>query len=99
MRMAVCPCQTVRAAPAGPVVLDGGDDGAGAFRLAEGDEDLIQHDLVEDGVACVAQTLGEARRLAAVALDHLGQPRATQRLQRGPDLDATRAAREFRREL
>src|SRR5262245_31417763 len=39
------------AAPAGPVVLDGGDHSARALWLAERDKDLVQHDLVEDRVA------------------------------------------------
>jgi hypothetical protein len=55
-----------RAAPAGSIVLNGSDHGAGALWLAKGDEDLIERDLVKDQVASVAQTLRRpcAKRVA-----------------------------------
>ena len=42
--------------------------------VAERHEHLVQHDVVQDLVAGVAQPVGEALRVAAVALDQLGQP-------------------------
>src|SRR5262245_38690646 len=46
------------AAPAGAVGLDAGDHPAGGGVVAEGDEDLVEDDVVEHGVARRAQTRG-----------------------------------------
>src|SRR6202020_16198 len=60
------------AAPAGSFLLNGGDGAAGLFGSAEGDEDLVEDDVVEDWMAGGAEGVGEAASLAAVALDHGG---------------------------
>src|SRR5262249_56449193 len=56
-RLAAAPGR--RAAPAGPAVLDRGDDRVGAFRIAERHDDLIEHDLVQHVVAGLRHPAGE----------------------------------------
>ena len=99
MRIAVRPCQTVPPHQHVPSACSAGDHALRLRRLAERDEHLVEHDVVEDLVARGGEALGEARGLPAVALDQLGQPRAAERAQRRPDLDAARAARELGREV
>src|SRR5579863_3285998 len=67
----LCAC-----APAGSISLDGGDDAPSLFRANEGNQDLVQHDIVQNSESSGAQAIGEEARLAAVALDHLTQPGA-----------------------
>src|ERR1041385_168914 len=86
-----------RACPTGAVRLNARDHPAGHLGVAERDQDLIDHHVVEDLVPPRLQALGEARRMAARALDQVGQPLPSQRAQRGPYLDAARPPREFRR--
>jgi hypothetical protein len=71
------------AAPAGSVFLNGGDGALCLFGSAEGDEDLIEDDFVEDLMAGGAQGIGEAAALAAIALDHFGQSLTAEGTDRG----------------
>ncbi len=87
------------AAPAGSVFLNGGDGALGLFRGAEGDEDLIEDDFVEDLMAGGAQGVGEAAGLAAIALDHFGQALTAEGADGGVDGHCAGAARFFRDEF
>lgn len=81
------------AAPAGAVLLDGRDDALCRLGVAEGDEHLIEHDVVEYLVACRAEPLGETGGVAAGALDEIGYPAAAKGAQGCLDFDASRATR------
>jgi hypothetical protein len=67
------------------------DHAGGDSRLAEGDQHLVEFHRVEDLVTGGAESLGEARRVAAAALNELVEPRAAERAERSPDIDAARA--------
>lgn len=60
------------AAPAGTVFLKFFDDALSFFGVAEGDEDLVEDDVVQDLEAGRGKLIGEPARLLAVALDHSG---------------------------
>ena len=87
------------AAPAGSVLLNGGDGAPGLFGSAEGDEDLVEDDFVEDWMAGGAEGVGEAAGLAAVALDHGGEALAAEGAKGGVDGDGAGAAGFFRDEF
>ena len=67
------------AAPAGAFGLDIADDALGFFGSAEGDEDLVQDDFIEDVKAGAAQPLCEELGLAAVSFDEIAEAVATER--------------------
>ena len=88
MRSAWRPCQTVPPAQHVPSAW------IRATALGErGDEHLVEHDVVEDLRAALAQQSREQRRLRAVALDQLGDAAAAERAQRGVEREAAGAAR------
>ena len=71
-RIAARPCQTVPPHQQVPSAWTAATTRASSA-VAERDEHLIEHDLVEDVVARRREALGEARGVAAVALDQVGQ--------------------------
>ena len=71
MRIAVRPCQTVTPHQQVPSRLQRRDHALRRVGVAERHQHLVQHHLVQHLEAGVAQALGEAPRLAAVALDQL----------------------------
>src|SRR5439155_22244077 len=85
------------ATPAGAVVLKLGHDTLRGLRVAERDEHLVEHHVVENLEARVLQSFSEAARLATVALHELGEPRAPERSERGPEVHAARTARHLER--
>ena len=97
MRIAVRPCQTVPPHQHVPSACTPATTRSRLRGLAERDEHLVEHDVVEDLVARRGEALGEARGMPAVALDEVVEARAAERAQRRPDLDAARAARELGR--
>ena len=66
-------------------------------RVAEADEDLVEHDVVEDRHAGLRRASRSAirRAMGAAALDQLGQPVPPERAQRGVDREAAGAARRL----
>ena len=78
-------------------MLDALDHALRPLRIAEGNEHLIEHDVVEDLAASRGKQFGEAPRLRAIPLDQLGETHAPERAQRRPHLDAARATRQLRR--
>src|SRR6516164_5182798 len=60
-----------RAAPAGPVVLDRGDDHAGAPRIAERHHDLVEHDIVQHLMAGPAIPPAKRRETARCSTPRL----------------------------
>ena len=42
-------------------MLDRGNDLVGCVGITKGNEHLVEHHIVENGIACLAQPLGEAR--------------------------------------
>ena len=73
MRMAARPCQRCRRTSR--CRLPGWRRSrGGSVVVAEGDEDLVEDDLVQDFEARGAQPVGEARGVATVALDQVGEP-------------------------
>ena len=97
MRMAARPCHSVPTAPARSLLLYFRDHSSGCGRIPERDHHLVQDDLIQHGIACLSQTLGELRREPAIPLDQRGEPFAPERSQRCPDLDTACAARRLRR--
>ena len=98
MRMAVRPCQTVPPHQHVPSSCIAAMTRRVRSGVAEGDEDLIQHDLVEDRRS---QRRADPQR-SRVAWRQLRSiispaPRAPASCKRGPYFDTTRAAGEFRR--
>ena len=73
-RIAVFPCQTVTPHPAGSLVLDGRDHATRPLGIAEGDEHLIEHDVVQHRKPRVTEGVGKAPGLAAVAFHQVGEP-------------------------
>ncbi len=71
MRIAATPCHTVPPEPAGAVALHPVDDRAGAVvGLAEADEHLVEHDVVEDvDLRLGREPIGEPARHRAVLRD------------------------------
>ena len=67
--------------------MNRGDHAASRFGISERDQHLIDHHIVEDGVTRRAQPCREACRMAAGALDQVGQSLPPQRAQRRPYLD------------
>src|SRR5690606_20326711 len=80
-------------APAGALLLQRGDHAPRALGVAERDEHLLEHDVVQDLEPGGGASLRETARLAAVALDQPGAARAPERAQRRPDFNAARTAR------
>ena len=68
--------------------------------FVEPDEDLVEHDLVEDLDARIeGKLVGEPARQRAASLDELDDPGSAQRAQRRVDGEAARAAGELRDEV
>ena len=70
------PVPLCAAAPAGSIRLDGGDHASSFFRVAEGDQHLIQSDFVQYGEPGGLKAIGKEPGLPAVAFDHLPQAAA-----------------------
>src|SRR5579872_1297831 len=64
--------------PAGPIALEICDDPPRVLRAAERDQHLVQDHVVQDSEPRLVQTFREYFRLAAVSLDHLPQPAASE---------------------
>src|SRR5579875_2526590 len=84
-------------APARAVLLDAGSDPVSDLVAPEGDKHLVEHHLVEDLVAGLAQAPGQTRGVLAGALDEIGEPGPPEGAQRGPDLDPPGPARHVGR--
>jgi len=60
------------ATPAGAIFLKFLDDALGLFGVPEGDEDLVEDNVVQDLEASGGKLVGETAGLFAVTLDHAG---------------------------
>jgi hypothetical protein len=80
MRIATWPCQTVPLHQQVPSCWNGCDDAACPFRIPGGDQHLIEHDLVENGVPRGAQAFRKAHRMMAGVLNKVGDARAPKRV-------------------
>ena len=87
------------AGPAGAFGLDGGDHPGGAGGVAEGQEDLVENDVVENLEARCRKFFGEAASEGAIAGDEGGKAGAAEGVERGPDLDAAGATGKLGREI
>src|SRR5579863_4689149 len=85
-------------APTCARVLDQSDDALRPVVIPEGDDRLVQDDLVQDLDAVAFQLVGYLPRLTAVAVHQFGQAGTTKRLERRPDLDGSGAPGAVRRE-
>ncbi len=63
-------------APASAVALHAFDDLAGSSGVAKGNQDLVEHNLIQNLVSALLQRFGEAAREATVPLDQIRQPSA-----------------------
>jgi hypothetical protein len=79
--------------------LDGGDHPGGAVGVAEGHEDLVEDDVVENIQAGGGKFFGEAAGVRAIAGDEFGEAGAAEGMERGPDLDAAGATGKLGREI
>ena len=61
------------AAPTGAVFLKFFDDALGLFGRAEGNQNLVENDVVQDLEAGGGKVIGEFSRLFAVPFDHPGK--------------------------
>ena len=60
--------------------------------VVEGDQHLVERDLVEDVMAGIGQDAGHAGGVPAAALDQVGEAVAAEERQRRPDVHAACAA-------
>src|SRR5688572_1138262 len=82
-------------APARALRLNRRDRAARLLGIAESDQHLVQHHLVQHVMARCAQTFGESTGLAAVARDELREASSPERSQRRVHRDRARTARFF----
>ena len=83
------------AAPARTVGLERGDNRAREFVGAKADEDLVDHDVVQNVGSGSAEFVGEAAGVRAGAVDHFGDAEAAERAKGGPDFHSASAARHL----
>ena len=92
MRIAALPFQLCAAHPGGAIGLHAGDHLARPRVVAEANEHLVEHDLVQHLDATGGQLLGHAARKAAAALDQLAHPAPAQRADGGVEGEAASPA-------
>src|SRR5215212_4860040 len=85
------------AAPASSILLHGPDNTFGRCGIAEGNEHLVQHNIVQDVEPCRAKTSGKQLGELACAAHEVSYTRSAQEPQRGPGLNATRPPRRIGR--
>ena len=88
-----------RPAPAGSLLLDGGDDGAGPRLVTEVHDDLVEHDVVGHGVAGAAHSVGEPPRQRAGPVHQGGHAVAAEGGEHRPHLRATCPLGRLRRDV
>ena len=79
--------------PAGPLLLDGGDDPVGAVVVAEAHEDLVEHDVVDHLRAARCQRPRETSGQLTRALDQLGNAVAAELTETCPGREPAGPAR------
>jgi hypothetical protein len=79
-------------APTSAFFLNSSDHLAGAVGIPERYQDLVEHDVIQHRVTRSNEAVGKPCRVAAGALDQIGQAFAAKLTLRGPDFDTPRAA-------
>ena len=87
------------AAPARTVGLERGDNRAREFVGAKADEDLVDHNVVQNVGSGSAEFVGKATSVRAGAIDQIRDAGTAEGAQGGPDFDAASPARHLRSPL